>query len=181
MFRSEYSLQPRQRLFGEEFLPIPRLFQRALDQMVEDFWERPAASTLASRATFTPRVDVYEDEKHLRIVAELPGLKESDVEIMYEPGWLTLRGEKKEEERRELARGRGRVEECRYGAFERSISLPSEIDESQILANYDRGILTITLPKSAEVRAQARRIPVKLSAPPQLEPSTSKRGEVAAH
>ncbi len=181
MLRSEYSLQPRQRLFGEEFFPIPRLFQRALDQMAEDFWERPVVSAIASRTAFSPRVDVYEDEKHIRVVAELPGLKESDVEIMYEPGWLTLRGEKKEEERRELARGRGRVEECRYGAFERNISLPSEVEESQILANYDRGLLTITLPKSAEVRAQARRIPVKLSAPPQLEPSSSRRGEAAAH
>ena len=109
-------------------------------------------------------------------------MKESDVEIMYEPGWLTLRGEKKEEERRELARGRGRVEECRYGAFERSISLPSEVEESQIQASYHRGLLTVTLPKSAEVRSQARRIPVKLGAAPQLEQSAGRtRSEAAAH
>ncbi len=181
MLRSEYSLQPRPRLFSEDLLPFPRLFQSAIDRMVEDFWERPVPSAI-SRQAFSPRVDVLEDEKHIRVVAELPGMKESDVEIMYEPGWLTLRGEKKEEERRELARGRGRVEECRYGAFERSISLPSEVEESQIQASYDRGLLTVTLPKSAEVRSQARRIPVKLGAAPQLEQSAGRtRSEAAAH
>jgi HSP20 family protein len=181
MLRSEYPLQPRPRLFGEELFPIPRLFQRALDQMVEDLWERPAL-TPARATTFSPRIDVYEDEKQIRVVAELPGIKESDVEIMYEPGWLTLRGEKKEEERRELARGRGRFEECRYGAFERSISLSAGVEESQIQASYDRGVLTISLPKSAEVRAQARKIPVKLGAPAQLEQGArGSRSEAAAH
>ena len=98
---------------------------------------------------------------------------------MYEPGWITLRGEKKEEERRELGRGRGRMEECRYGSFERSIALQGDIEESQIQANFDRGLLTVTLPKSAEVRAQARKIPVKLGAPPRLE--QGERGASATH
>ena len=167
MQRNEYSLLPRRRAFGEELLPFPRLFQRALDQMVDDFWERPLAST--ARVTFSPRLDVYEDERQLRVVAELPGLKESDVEIMYEPGMLTIRGEKKEEERRDLARGRGRIEECRFGAFERSLSIP-EVDEGQIQASYDRGLLTITLPKSAAAKAHARRIQVQ-SGPAQLSQS----------
>ena len=176
LLRSEYPIQARPRLFGEDIFPVPRLVQRAIDQMMEDFWERPA---VAARTAFTPRVDVYEDDKQLRVVAELPGLKESDVEIMYEPGWITLRGEKKEEERRELGRGRGRMEECRYGSFERSIALQGDIEESQIQANFDRGLLTVTLPKSAEVRAQARKIPVKLGAPPRLE--QGERGASATH
>lgn len=162
MFRSEYPLR-RGRLFGEEFLPIPRNFQRIIDSLLQDVME--PSSTPALAWAFSPQVDVDEDEKQIKVMAELPGLAESDVEIMYEPGQLILRGEKKEEERRESPRGRGRYEERRYGAFERRIPLRAEVEEGQIQANFDRGVLTVTLPKSAEARAQARRIPVKLGAP----------------
>ena len=162
MFRSEYPLR-RGRLFGEELLPIPRSFQRAIDSMLQDVWEPASAVSLVS--TFSPQVDVDEDEKQVRIMAEFPGLTESDVEIVYEPGQLILRGEKRDEEKREYPRGRGRYEERRYGAFERRIPLRAEIEEGQIQANFDRGVLTISLPKSAEARAQARKIPIKLGAP----------------
>ena len=167
MFRSEYPFR-RGRLFGEELLPIPRSFQRAIDSMLQDVWE--PAPALSMTPTFLPQIDVDEDEKQVKVMAELPGLTESDVEIVYEPGQLILRGEKKEEEKREYAKGRGRYEERRYGAFERRIPLRAEIEEAQIQANFDKGVLTICLPKSAEARAQARKIPIKLGAPsPQLE------------
>jgi HSP20 family protein len=179
MFRSDYPLR-RSRLFGEEFLPIPRSFQKAIDSLLQDVME-PSTPVLAW--AFSPQVDVDEDEKQIKIMAELPGLAEGDVEIMYEPGQLILRGEKKEEEKRESSRGRGRYEERRYGAFERRIPLRAEVEEGQIQASFDRGVLTVTLPKSAEARAQARRIPIKLGAPA-LEQSSRTRqtgtGEGAA-
>lgn len=171
MFRREYPLL-RSRLFGgEEFPAIPRNFQRAIDSLLQDVWE-PSIPQLAW--TFSPQVDVDEDEKQVKIMAELPGLQESDVEITYEPGQLILRGEKKEEERRESARGRGRYEERRYGAFERRIPLRAEIEEGQIQASFDRGVLTVTLPKSAEARAQARKIPIKVG-PVTIEQSARSR------
>ncbi len=166
MFRSEYPFR-RGRLLGEELLPIPRSFQRVIDNILQDVWEPTPALSLVS--AFSPQVDVDEDEKQVKVMAELPGLTESDVEIVYEPGQLILRGEKKEEEKREYPRGRGRYEERRYGAFERRIPLRAEIEEGQIQANFDKGVLTICLPKSAEARAQARKIPIKLGAlSPQL-------------
>ncbi|MFO0416810.1 MAG: Hsp20/alpha crystallin family protein [Pseudomonadota bacterium] len=158
MFRSEYPLLRRGRLFGEEMLPFPRSIQRALESFMQDMWE---PSTAAPAMAFYPQVDVDEDEKQVRVVAELPGMQESDVEVVYEPGCLILRGEKRTEERREARRGRGRYEELRYGSFERRIPLTAEIDESAISANFDRGVLTVSLAKTAEARAQARRIPVK--------------------
>ncbi|MFN4897089.1 MAG: Hsp20/alpha crystallin family protein [Pseudomonadota bacterium] len=164
MFRSDYPFR-RGRLFGEELLPIPRSFQRAIDSMLQDVWE--PAQSMSVVSTFSPQIDVDEDEKQVKIMAELPGLTESDVEIVYEPGQLILRGEKKEEEKREYAKGRGRYEERRYGSFERRIPLRAEVEEGQIQANFDRGVLTICLPKSAEARAQARKIPIKLGAPSQ--------------
>ena len=162
MFRNDYPTR-KSRLFGEEFLPIPRSFQRALDTLWQDMWE-PATPAISTGFTFLPQVDVDEDEKQVRVMAELPGLQESDVEIVYEPGSLILRGEKKEEERHEYPRGRGRYEERRYGSFERRIPLRAEIEEGQIQANFDKGVLTITLPKSAEARAHAKRIPIKIGA-----------------
>jgi HSP20 family protein len=162
MFRSEYPLR-RGRLFGEELLPIPRSFQRAIDNILQDVWEPPSAVSLVS--AFSPQIDVDEDEKQVKIMAELPGLNENDVEIVYEPGQLILRGEKREDEKREYPRGRGRYEERRYGAFERRIPLRSDVEESQIQANFDRGVLTVSIPKSAEARAQARKIPIKPGAP----------------
>jgi len=174
MFRSEYPFR-RGRLFGEELLPIPRSFQRAIDSMLQDVWEPTPAVSLVS--AFSPQVDVDEDEKQVKIMAELPGLTESDVEIMYEPGQLILRGEKREEEKRDNPRGR--YEERRYGAFERRIPLRAEIEEGQIQANFDKGVLTICLPKSAEARAQARKIPIKLGAPTQLEQSARGRQQPA--
>lgn len=182
MFRSEYPL--RRRLLGEEPLPIPRSFQRAIDSMLNDFWE---PQVLPLSGVFSPQIDVDEDEKQVRVMAELPGLNENDVEIVYEPGSLILRGEKKEEERRELPRGRGRYEERRYGSFERRIPLRAEVEEGQIQANFDKGVLTITLPKSAEARAQARRIPIRTGAaagqleqPARGRPSAASEG-AAAH
>lgn len=173
MFRSEYPLR-RGRLFGEDLLPIPRSFQRTIDNILQDVWEPSSAMSLVS--AFSPQIDVDEDEKQVKIMAELPGLNENDVEIVYEPGQLILRGEKREEEKREYPRGRGRYEERRYGSFERRIPLRAEVEEGQIQANFDRGVLTVSLPKSAEARAQARKIPIKLGAPSAQIEQQSQRG-----
>jgi HSP20 family protein len=177
MFLSDY-LSRRPRLFSEDIFATPRSFQRAVDSLFDNMLQQ---QPLAWSPAFQPVIDVDEDEKQVRIVAELPGLKESDVEIVYEPGALVLRGEKREEERRETRKGRGRYEEIRYGAFERRIPLSAEVEEDQIQATYDRGVLTITVPKSEEARQQARRIAIKTGAP-QLEqqPSRTARGQAAA-
>jgi HSP20 family protein len=158
MFRSNYPLRSS-RVFGEELPMGPRSLQKTLDSVLQDMWEPYFAS---SKVAFTPQIDIEEDEKQVRILAELPGLQEEDIEIVYEPGSLILRGEKKEEEHLEYPSGRGRYDERRYGAFERRIPLRAEVEEDQIQANFDRGLLIITLPKTAEVRAQARKIPVQL-------------------
>ena len=163
MFRSEFPI--RRRLLGQELFPVPRNLQRVMDSFLQDI-EEPISSIAQA---FTPHIDVEENDREVRVYAELPGLQENDVEIMYEPGVLVLRGEKKEEQRGESQRGRGRWEERRYGAFERRIPLHNEVQEDQIQANFDRGVLTVVVPKSAEVRERARRIPVKAGALPEQQ------------
>jgi HSP20 family protein len=170
MFFSDY-LSRRPRLLSEDIFPIPRSLQHAIDNMLLDV-NQPSWLSSAT-TTFSPFVDVDEDEKQVRVIAELPGLKESDIEVVYQPGAILLRGEKKEEEHREAARGKGRYEERRYGAFERRIPLAAEVDEKQIQASFDRGVLTVVIPKTAEVQAQARKIQVK-SGPLQIEQQQSR-------
>jgi HSP20 family molecular chaperone IbpA len=169
MLGSEYPLLP-QNFLGEDVAPLFRSFRRAVDSMLKEPWE-PSPVWSVPRE-FYPQVSVSEDERQIRVQAELPGLKESDVEIVYEPGYLTVRGEKKQEEKRET--DTTRFSECRYGSFERRIPLRSEVQEGQIQANFDRGVLTISLPKTEAARAQARRIPIKAGAPQQLESGSGK-------
>jgi HSP20 family protein len=177
MFFSDY-LSRRPRLFSEDVFAIPRSFQRAIDNMLVDMGQ---PNWPVSTTTFSPYVDVDEDEKQVKVVAELPGLTEGDIEVVYQPGALVLRGEKKEEQQREVGRGRGRYEERRYGAFERRIPLSVEVDEKQIQASFDRGLLTILIPKTAEAQAQARKIQIK-SGPLQLEQQAGRasRGQQAS-
>jgi len=176
MPRSQYSLIP-QELFGEDFSPLIKQMRRAINSALQDVWEPVGTPSLRQRE-FQPEVSVSEDEREIRVEAELPGMKESDIEVTYEPGYLVLKGEKKEQEQRESKIRGARYSEWRYGAFERRIPLRVDVQEGQIQASFDRGVLTVILPKTEQSRLQARRIQVKLGAPPQLEqPAGRGRGE----
>jgi len=176
MSRSQYSLIP-QEFFSEDFSPIIRQMRRALNSALQDVWEPVGLAPFRHRE-FQPEVSVSEDEREIRVQAELPGMKESDIEVTYEPGYLVLKGEKKEEEQRESKLQGSRYSEWRYGAFERRIPLRVDVQEAQIQASFDRGILTVCLPKTEQSRLQARRIQVQQGAPRQLEKPVGKgRGE----
>ena len=116
-------------------------------------YEREGA-TLGS--AWAPPVDVFENADVIKIVAELPGVKVEDVKISLENNRLTLRGEKKQvaEEKTEKVHRYERA----YGAFERTFTLPGIVDNERIQANYQDGVLSVTLPKAE--RAKPREIPV---------------------
>lgn len=94
-----------------------------------------------------PRVDVIETDKSIEVTAELPGLEEKDVDIDFTDDVLTIKGEKKSE-KEETEKNRY-ISERSYGAFLRSIQLPSGIDPAKIEASIDKGILTVKVPKPA--------------------------------
>jgi HSP20 family protein len=89
----------------------------------------------------------------VEITAELPGVREEDIDITIDDGVLTLRGEKKSVREDKEAGYRERS----YGSFERRITLPANIDEDACAADFKDGVLTITLPKSEE-KARGRKI-----------------------
>ncbi|MGD7411743.1 Hsp20/alpha crystallin family protein, partial [Ralstonia pseudosolanacearum] len=111
-----------------------------------------------SSSRFQPRIDVVDDGTALRITAELPGMDREEVQMTIEDGALVLRGEKKQDIRSE-ENGCYRLERA-YGAFMRSIPLPEGLDLDHIEARFERGLLTLRLPKSSSPPPPVRKIEV---------------------
>ena len=108
---------------------------------------------------WTPSCDIYEDAEGVTLRFELAGVEPKDVDVRFENGVLTVRGERKleAEDKRENYH---RIERS-YGTFTRSFSLPGTLDPERIKAETKNGVLSITLPKKAE--AKPRAIQVKVS------------------
>jgi HSP20 family protein len=135
------------------FLSLHREVNRLFDDVLRSV-DLPIASRLGwSRAW--PHVEVSETEKEVKVVAELPGLEEQDVELMLHDGVLTIKGEKKAESETSV------YSERRHGSFQRSIQLRPEVDPETVSAAFKNGVLTITLGKRPEAQSQVKRIPIK--------------------
>jgi len=106
---------------------------------------------------FVPAVDIKETDDKYLIEAELPGIKKEDVHIEVKDGVLTLRGERKHEE--EKSEGNYTRIERAYGQFQRSFTLPVNVEEDKISASYKDGVLAIELPKGE--KAKPKQIEVK--------------------
>jgi HSP20 family protein len=143
-FRSEMD-----RLFDRFGFPSLR---RMLD--FEPSW-RPTSAFSVS----TPPIDISEDERSYKIAAELPGLDAKDVEVTVSGDMLVLKGEKRQE--KEQRDKNYYFSERSYGAFQRSFELPTSVERDKIAADFAKGVLTITLPKTAAAQRQAKKIEVK--------------------
>ena len=99
-------------------------------------------------AEWTPTVEVFDKDDQLVVNAELPGMKEEDIDVSVENSTLTIKGERKAEN--EVKEADYYRCERYYGSFYRSIPLPSRVDSDSIEASYENGVLSITLPKTGE-------------------------------
>lgn len=140
---------------------------RQLNRILDDAfsgWPLQEQGTITS--AWLPPCDVVEDSEGVRIMMELPGVEPDDVHLSLENNILTIRGEK-----RQVQEGNdgGRVHryERSYGSFERSFSLPNTVDADKVSAEYDNGVLTVTLQKAERMRP--REIP--LSTRPREKPA----------
>ena len=120
---------------------------------VEPFWRREL--TWAG----TPAMDIGETEKAYEITAELPGMSESDVQVIASSGGLTIKGEKKEE--KEERKKDYYLSERRYGSFERRLQIPEGVDTDKIEATFKKGVLSVSLPKKPEAQKPEKKIEVK--------------------
>src|SRR5690242_15563856 len=130
--------------------------QEQVNRLVEgNFSHHRDQSTLTA---WSPSVDVYETENELVIKADLPEVVEKDIDVRVENNMLTIRGERKLEEK--VKEENYLRMERSYGFFTRSFSLPNTVNTEQIQAEYSDGVLTVTLPKRAESKPKQVKINV---------------------
>ena len=125
--------------------------REAMDRLFDDAFTRPFSLTREGGSTWSsPAIDMYQTDDDVVVKAALPGLKPDEVQINVNGDILTIRGETKhEEEKKERS---WHIREHRWGAFERSVRLPSGVIADRAKAEFDNGILTISLPKLEEVK-----------------------------
>jgi HSP20 family protein len=136
-------------------------FDRVFDSMMRG-WPTPwrdAPRLDLGKFDFAPRVDTAETDAAYEVSAELPGIDEKDVKISIENDVLSISGEKKSE--REEKKKDYVMTERSYGSFKRAFTLPDNVDVEKIAAKYEKGVLKVTLPKTAPSPAKHREIPIK--------------------
>jgi HSP20 family protein len=118
--------------------------RRDIDRLFEE-----AFGGNSNGSAWMPMVDVRETKSDLNIEFELPGLKPEDVEITTDNGVLTVTGEKRAMRKEGDENSRYHLIERTYGRFNRSFQLPKGVNENEIQADYDHGVLRVRIPKSA--------------------------------
>jgi HSP20 family protein len=139
--------------------------QREVNRLFDDMWsgfDAPLFQGGALESNGWPTIDLVEHDKEVVLTVELPGMEEKDVDVQFSDGTLILRGERKEE--REDVKSDHRYSERFYGRFERRIPLSMDIELDKAKAALRNGLLTITLPKAAQVETRTHRIPVSKAA-----------------
>ncbi len=152
--------RPLESLRGE----VDRLFE----DFQRDFWPssfrqpffglRPLLKRELSWAA-APAVDIVESDKGYEVTAELPGMDEKNIEVKVTNGDLLIKGEKEEE--KEEKKKDYYLQERHFGSFERRFRLPEGVDADKIEASFKKGVLTVTLPKTAEAQKAEKKIAVK--------------------
>ena len=132
---------------------IRRMFENPFTVGTEPF-------AFAQPIGWFPAVEITESDNELTMSAELPGLDRTDVKIDLDGNMLTLRGEKRAEKIEEGKQKEYHIEERTYGAFQRSFTLPMNVDSEKISADFDKGVLTVHLPKSRTTETHGREIAI---------------------
>ena len=127
-----------------------------MEQMRREMDRMMGEENAASASDWVPAVDIKEDSSCFTITADVPGIAPKDIDIHAENGMLTIQGDR-EGEKKEEKQGYKRIERS-YGSFFRRFTLPDTADTDQISAKGENGVLTITIPKRAEI--QPRKIAV---------------------
>lgn len=136
--------------------------RKEMDQALETFFNNrnPFSDiTAAAGGVMAPSVDIAENDSAITMTAELPGLSETDVDLSIHNGLLILKGEKKMEKTDE--KDNYHVTERRYGSFQRSMRLPPSVDEAAVSATFDKGVLTVSMPKKPGTAPVERKIAIQ--------------------
>jgi HSP20 family protein len=140
--------------------------REAMDRLFDDAFTRPFSLVRNGGSTWSsPAIDLYETDNDVVLKAMLPGIKADEVQINVTNDILTIRGETKhEEEKTSSPQGKDKswhIREQRWGAFERSVRLPTGVIADKAKADFENGILTVTLPKSEAVKPKTITVKAK--------------------
>jgi HSP20 family protein len=128
--------------------------REAMNQLLQDSYVRPAG--VGGQTADAPALDVFEDADNIEVSASLPGLRPEDVDITIQGDMLTIKGQRKAQAERK--QGSYLVREQRSGAFFRSIQLPIMVDANKAQAQFEHGVLHLTLPKAESTKPRQIRI-----------------------
>ncbi len=149
------------------------VLQNRLNSIFHDFNRTDSDESLGS-GSFVPAVDIMEDNQHIVLKLEVPGIQQQDLNLNIENNTLTVKGERKFEST-EKEENYHRIER-RFGSFTRSFTLPQTVDTEAVKASYDAGVLTISIAKKAEAKPRQVKIEVgSNSAPRQVEATPEAR------
>src|SRR5690348_7047647 len=140
---------------SDPFLTLHREMNRLFDDVIRG---GTAATGSQGAMLLAPNMDVTETDNEVRIRAELPGVTEDNIDVSLDDDVLTIRAEKKQE-RKEDREGT-HVSERVFGTFQRALRLPYRVSPDQVQAQFENGVLTVTIPKSQEAD-RSRRIQVQ--------------------
>ena len=134
--------------------------REAMDRLFDDAFTRPFSLIREGGSTLSsPAIDMYQTDNEVVVKAALPGIKADEVQINVNNDILTIKGEMKhEEEKKDKS---WHIREHRWGTFERSITLPTGVIADRAKADFENGILTITLPKLEEVKPKTITVKAK--------------------
>jgi HSP20 family protein len=137
--------------------------QSQMNRLFDDFFTNPFSlapfgGSFETGVTFSPRIDVRETDKEIKVSAEVPGMDEKDIQVSLGNNILTISGQKEAEIEEKDSRFH-RIERS-YGTFRRDIQLPVEVDEDKVAATFAKGVLTVVLPKQGNV-TQGKRITIQ--------------------
>jgi HSP20 family protein len=156
---------------GRPFASLRREIDRLFEDFDRDFWGFPWRRSAFDveplwrrelTVVASPAVDITESDKAYEITAELPGLDEKDIEVKLANGDLTIKGEKQED--KEQKTKDYYLRERHFGSFERYFRVPEGVDPNKIEATFNKGVLTVTLPKSPQAQKAEKKIEVKAAA-----------------
>lgn len=116
----------------------------------------PLMPSFVQPVGWNPAVEVAETPEQFTVTAELPGLTAKDVSVDFEDGVLTLKGEKAESKTEQDQKYY--LWERSYGAFERSFTFPTAVEQDKIKASFENGVLTVGIPKTRSAKANGRKI-----------------------
>ena len=121
----------------------------------------PASIPRLQALAWVPPLEIHETEQSIVMTVELPGLEREDVKLEIDDDVFTLRGEKRADHLEGDEKKEFLVEERSYGSFERSFSLPPTVNVDKVVAHFEKGVLTVMLPKTESAKARGREIEIE--------------------